>query len=510
VLAARRELARRDLKWFARLTDIPGAPLSDAIDEDRFHTFTVDDLVAHHELLLTRLQELADGELTHDGAPCRNLMVIMPPGSAKSTYVDVVFVPWFMARKPRQNVILGCYGSDLARRQGRRARQLVRSRGYAALFDASLSEESSAADEWALSNGSEFMSGGILSGITGNRADALIIDDPVKGRHEADSETVRKRTLEEYQDSLRTRLKPGGITILIQTRWHPEDLCGQILPEGWDGESGFITGRDGESWCVLRIAARCDSADDPIGREIGEYLWPEYLGARHFKPFEAVLRTWSALYQGRPSPGEGIYFDIGQVQRAPPPPAAKMRIIAASDFATKNASDGGKADYTVHGVGGIDEHDVLHLLDVWVRQTTTDVWVSQQIAMARSWRPIEWGEPGDLIRKSVAPHMEREMSRLDAYFHRVEYPNAKDKPTKALVLQARVNKRKFSVGPDAVFANDVLDQMQKFPVAAHDDIVDMLALLAVVAAKIGPFEGGAATTLERGAAHGRGGWASRM
>src|SRR5690348_1487816 len=79
ILAARGELARRDLKWFARMIEIPGAPLTDAEDEDRFHTIRLDKLALHHEILLDALQEVGDGVL-------KNLIVIMPPGSAKSTY----------------------------------------------------------------------------------------------------------------------------------------------------------------------------------------------------------------------------------------------------------------------------------------------------------------------------------------------------------------------------------------------------------------------------------------
>ena len=465
---------------------IPGAPVSEDEDEDQFHTIQVDDFPKHHDVILDTLQALADDTLTFEGESVRDVMILAPPGSAKSTLVDVVFAPWAQARKKNQNVILASYGADIARKQGRRARQLILSKGHQALFpNAGLRKDNAAADEWTLENGGEYMAGGILTGITGNRADFLLIDDPVKNREQADSETIQKRTIEEYQDSLRTRARPGMRTVLMTTRWNENDLAGSILPEKWDGESGFLKCRDGRVWLVLRIAAQCDSADDPCGREIGEYLWEGYQGAKHFEPFKAVARTWNALFQGKPSGEEGTYFDTGCVQRVAPPPKSQMRIIAASDYATKNAGEG-DPDYSCHIVAGIDKDDVLHLLDVWFRQCKTDVWVAQQIAMAQSWRPIQWGEPDDNIRKAAAPFLEREMSRLDAYFHRVQYSVSKDKPTKALTCQARVAKRKLAIAPDAPWANEVLRQMQKFPVVAHDDIVDTLAVLSVVAAEVGP------------------------
>lgn len=504
------------------MIDIPGAPMSDAEDEDRFHTFQVEDFPKHHDVILDTLQALADDTLTvsemfgiklseemapRAGEEVRDVMILAPPGSAKSTITDVVFVPWFQARKKNQNVILASYGADLARKQGRRARQVIRSKGYQALFpNAGLRKDNGAADEWTLDNGGEYMAGGILTGITGNRADLLLIDDPVKGREAADSEAIQKRTIEEYQDSLRTRARPGMRTVLITTRWNENDLAGSVLPEKWDGQSGFMLCRDGRIWLVLRIAAQCDSADDPCGRSIGQYLWEGYQGLKHFEPFKAIARTWNALFQGKPSGEEGIYFDTGCVLRVAPPPKAELRIIAASDYATKNAGSG-DPDYSCHIIGGIDKDDVLHVLDVWFRQCKSDVWIAQQIAMAQSWKPVQWGEPDDNIRKSTAPFLEREMSRLNAYFHRVQYSVSKDKPTKALTVQARTNKRKLAISPDAPWANEVLRQMQRFPVVAHDDIVDTLAVLAVVAAEVGPFVAPAGKSLVESMKQKRSPWA---
>ncbi len=102
------------------------------------------------------------------------------------------------------------------------------------------------------------MATGINAGVTGNRASGLIIDDPVKGREDADSELIRRKTREAYEDDLKTRLLPGGWIILIQTRWHEDDLAGSILPERWAGESGALQCRDGKVWDVVCLPAKCD------------------------------------------------------------------------------------------------------------------------------------------------------------------------------------------------------------------------------------------------------------
>ena len=238
----------------------------------------------------------------------RRLMVFMPPGSAKSTYTSVVFPTWYMGWKPESRLILASYASDIARKQGRRARQIVRSDRFRPIFGATISDDTSAADNWALSNGSEFMAGGILSGITGNRAHGIIADDLIAGREQADSETIRKKTREAYEDDLRTRLVPGGWEVLMQTRWHPKDLPGTILPADWAGESGPIKCRDGNVWHVLCLPAIAERKDDPLGRQIGERLWPEWFTADHFASFQRQPRTWTALFQQRPTDPEGGYF----------------------------------------------------------------------------------------------------------------------------------------------------------------------------------------------------------
>src|SRR5690606_36205237 len=87
---------------------------------------------------------------------------------------------------------------------------------FTSVFDTTISDESGATDEWALTNGSEYMSGGILSGITGNRANLVVVDDPIKGRQDAESDVIRTRTIEAFDDDVKTRLLPGGSIIIIQ------------------------------------------------------------------------------------------------------------------------------------------------------------------------------------------------------------------------------------------------------------------------------------------------------
>jgi hypothetical protein len=241
-------------------------------------------------------------------------MLLMPPGSAKSTYGSVVYPSYYLGKNAGRRIILGSYGVDLARKMGRRTRSIINQPRYRQIMGGvELSKESAAADQFVLSNGSEYMASGLLAGITGNRAHGCIVDDPIAGRAEANSEPIRERTWEAYRDDLVTRLLPGGWIVMILTHWHEEDPAGKILPDTWKGESGMIRCRDGMDWNVICLAAKCENHTDPLKREIGEYLWPEWFDARHWAQFESHPMTWASLFQQRPRPLEGAYFKEEQL-----------------------------------------------------------------------------------------------------------------------------------------------------------------------------------------------------
>lgn len=457
------ELARRDLCMFAARVPVPGSPLVDADDEARIPLIETHQ-AAHHQLILREMQRCME-------TPHGRLMIMAPPGSAKSTYASVVAPTWFLGTKRDRRVILASYGDDLARRHGRRTRQLLRSPEVAAILQCGLEDDSRAADEFGLTNGSEYIACGIMGGVTGNRAHGIVIDDPIKGREQADSQTIRDRTFEAYEDDLLTRLIPGGWVVIINTRWHEDDVCGRILPSDWAGGSGDILCRDGNVWRVLCLQAECQTQSDPLHRPIGGMLWPEWFDAKHWMHFRLNRRTWSSLYQQRPAPDEGILFRRDDMMRYEETPDG-LRIIAASDHAV--TPDGG--DWTEHGIAGIAPDGAIYLLDWWRGQTGPEEWIERMVDLVVRWKPLKWfGETGP-IRRATEGRMRQRLLDREAKVTLEWLPHIGDKPTKAQSIIATSGMGRL-MWPRAAWVGELQRQCLVFPAGSPDDGVDTLGMI---------------------------------
>ena len=462
VLLARRQ-ARRDLEAFAARVPVPGSPLTEA-DEDARIPLIESGQAAHHRIILQEMQRCMS-------TPHGRLMVMAPPGSAKSTYATVVAPSWYLGTQPERRVIMASYGDDLARRHGRRTRQLLRAPESVGILQCELDPESRAADEFRLTNGSEYLACGIMAGITGNRAHGIVVDDPIKGREQADSQVVRDRTFAAYEDDLLTRLIPGGWVVVINTRWHEDDVSGRILPADWAGESGHIECRDGNTWRVLCLQAECQSTTDPLGRKVGDMLWPEWFDAKHWAQFRLNRRTWSSLYQQRPAPDDGIHFrreDMATYDKRP----EGLRIIGASDYAV--TPDGG--DWTEHGVAGVDDNGGVYLLDWWRGQVGPEEWIERQIDMVARWSPLAWfGESGP-IRRSTEGTLRRRMEERQTKCRLEWFPTIGDKLARAQPAIATAGMGRL-FWPRAAWVPELQRQCLVFPAGQPDDGADTLGLI---------------------------------
>lgn len=229
----------------------------------------------------------------------------MPPRHGKSTLSSNVFPAWFLGRWPDKRVILSSYEADFAATWGRKARGLLEEWG-GPIFGVGLNPRSNAADRWDLAGHAGGMTtAGVGGPLTGKGADLFIIDDPVKNSEDAMSATKRAKAWDWYQSTALSRLEPGGAMVLIQTRWHVEDLAGLVLREAEDS---------GEKWEIVCMPAVATGENDPLGRSVGEPLWPERWPLRELEQKKKDPYWWECLYQQNPRPEGGTewpvsYFD---------------------------------------------------------------------------------------------------------------------------------------------------------------------------------------------------------
>jgi predicted phage terminase large subunit-like protein len=413
---------------------------------------------AHHRLLIRELEAVARGET-------KRLMVLMPPGSAKSTYASDLFPAWYLGRRPDLRVIGASNTTDLANSFSRRVRGRIRE--HHADLGYGLNRE--AEELWSTTNGGEYRAAGVGAVITGLRADLGLIDDPVKGRQEADSEIVQSRVWDWYWGDFYTRLKPGAAQVLIMTRWAEGDLGGRL------------EAAEGDKWRIVRLPAIAE-ADDMLGRAPGEFLWSDdayRFGDKLREDFASLTnagrtRDWSALYQQRPSPETGDYFQRAWLRPAATMPArSTLRVYGASDYAV--TQDGG--DYTVHVVVGVDPDRRLWLLDLWRGQASSAVWVDAFCDLVRQWKPIGWAEETGQIRAGVGPFLDAQMRQRQAYVHRTQFPTRGDKAVRAQSIRGRMALEGLHLPASAPWRAEFEAELMSFPAGKHDDQVDALGLL---------------------------------
>lgn len=265
------------------------------------------------------------------------LIVEMPPRHGKTKTASELYPTWHLGRNPNHRIMLVSYGATLAFKSSRSARNFIKSPRYGAIFGRQLSRDSAAVDSWSFEEDSSENKGGadalgIRGGATGKGAHILIVDDPIKNREEAESREMRDKLWESFKDDLESRLEPGGAIILMATRWHIDDPTGRALKEG--------------GWTRLRLPAIAE-ADDPLGRQVGEALWPERY------PIEALLKiratrsnySWLSLYQQSPIDRGGGIFKSDLIERyrvaAAPEHIQMVRVVVAIDpsVSSKKTSD---------------------------------------------------------------------------------------------------------------------------------------------------------------------------
>ena len=409
----------------------------------------------HHQLIAAALEEVERGENDR-------LMIFMPPRHGKSELASKRFPAWCLGRKPERQLIAASYNSDLASDFGRNVRNIVASPEFGQVFPGvSLAPDSQAANRMNTSHGGAYVAAGVGTAVTGRGAHIALIDDPFKDREEADSERRRELVWDWYRSTLFTRLMPNGAVVLIQTRWHEDDLAGRLLEQ--DGRI-----EDGGQWKVLELSAI--SAD-------GNALWPEWYPIPALERIKATIgaREWSALYQQRPQPDDGTFFQRGwfnEWDKLPP-----LRLYGSSDYAV---TDGG-GDWTVHRVWGVDSNDNLYRIAGWRGQTPADQWIDAKLDLIEKHKPHAWFGEAGVIQKAVEPMLVRRMRERKVRCRMEWVASIHDKATRARGFQARASMGQVYFEPGAD-----LSEFLSFPAGKHDDEVDVASLMGRVLDQVHP------------------------
>lgn len=413
-----------------------------------------------HRFLCDTVQKFVE---TDTGHAYDILLLSVPPQFGKSVTITETFPAFYLSRNPKHRVIEISYNSEFAQKFGRRNKAKIEDLGP--LFGVSLSKDSKSSTEWELDNGTGgMMSRGVLSGVTGNPCNLMIIDDPIKNRTDADSESHRQQIKNEWQNSFKTRFASGAKCIVIQTRWHEDDLYGYI-------------GRTEENVTVINIPCEAEE-DDILGRAPGEGLCPEigkgtdwlndfkksFLNGDADADGESGIRAWNALFQGRPVSVEG-------------------NLLQRDWWQSYDYHDGMKFD------------SVILSCDAAFKDSDTSDFVAISV----------WGKRDGLIYliDMVNRHLNlmgtvREIKRLCAVYSDIRQKYIEDKANGPAIMEllrgemtgvipvtpeggkvARVNAVSYLVEAGNVFlprnrsfTNEFIEQCAAFPNGKHDDMVD--------------------------------------
>jgi predicted phage terminase large subunit-like protein len=247
----------------------------------------------HVKLLLNVLDRVLDGSITR-------LMIFMPPRHFKSETVSRLFSAYYLLRYPYRWVGLASYGADLAYSLSRNARTNYQAVGGEL-------RQAKAMRQWETYGGGGMWAAGVGGAATGKGFSLGIIDDPLKNAEEAASDTIRAKQQDWYRSVFTTRQAPDAAMILIQTRWHEQDLAGWLLaqeesePEGWH----ILCMEAIKPAASQQFPPSCTVEVDPRGE--GEALCPQTYPIDVLERRRGQLGSyfWSAMYDQRPVPPGG-------------------------------------------------------------------------------------------------------------------------------------------------------------------------------------------------------------
>jgi predicted phage terminase large subunit-like protein len=414
----------------------------------------------HHRLIMRELMGVADGKTPR-------LILIAPRGAAKTTYVSHVLPAWYFAARPGTSIIGVSHTQEPAEQNSRAVQRLICAHqgllGYELVNDA--------AGRWETSGGNLYVAAGVGQAVRGRRADLILVDDPIRSRAEAESETSRNSLWEFFHADLLPCLKPTGGVVLIATAYHELDLMCRLEREQPD------------IWKVVRLPAISEGEGDPLDRPEGEPLWLDDNGFGYGKRLLVMreeyerhgrLRDWYAQMQGRPRPPEGAMFTPGMmpvIEQAMVPQCIEH--IRAWDLAASVSGDWtvglllGRA-YDQSWANRFIVLDIVRFRGSpeQVRATVKAVTQSDP-PLTKTWLPLDPAQAGKDQAESY-------IKLLSGYRVAAERMSG-DKATRADAVASQANIARVGM-VRANWNSAFIEELASFPGGVHDDQVDALSL----------------------------------
>lgn len=402
-------------------------------------------------------REVQNFVMSETGHSYDMLVIETPPQHGKSATLTESFPSWYLGRFPRDRVIVASYNDETAERFARRNKEKLKQYGNT-LFQVGIGRIDRAT-EYELNNGAgRLISRGIMSGITGNPANLLVIDDPIKNRVEADSPSYRAKLWDEWQNSLKSRLQAGAKVILIMTPWHEDDLASRCLSS--------------EPNCrLIRLPVEAEE-DDPLGRSPGDALCPEIgkdnAWLHDFKESyvndpEGGARAWAALYQCTPRVEGGNLVKRSWWQTYDPKEVTQFGNGCISVDAT--FKDGANNDFVAITVWGKLNND-YYLRYVLNRHLDFPGTVEALRSVRRLYPDVRAVLVEDKANGSaIIQTLQKEMFCIPV--------NPKGgKVARVNAVSSAIESGHVYIPEHAPWKEEYLDQWTRFPSAAHDDMVD--------------------------------------
>lgn len=423
----------------------------------------------HHQCIAAALEEVEKGSELR-------VIITLPPRAGKSELAAKKFIPWILGKDPYRQIIFATYNETFSEDTGRSVRDLMQSKIYKQVFPlCNLAKGSAAANRIQCKEGGMAAFVGAGGAITGRGADFLIIDDIIKDAEQAASAAERNKIWEWFTSVAMTRLMGlSSRVIIIMTRWHDDDLVGRLTDE----KNPCFNLEEAKKWKMIHVPAIAED-DDVLGRKAGESLWPSRFpmafleSARRLNP-----RSFSALYQGKPSPEDGDFFKRENIVLYKPNQLpGNLRIYAASDHAVSLKQG---RDRTCAGCVGVDREDNIWILsDLFWKQAKTDEVVEAMINLMGRHKPIFWWAEKGHISDSIGPFLRKRMRETKTYCSIIEMTPTKDKMTRSQSIQARMSMGKVFFPDWMGWTQEAITELLKFPSATHDDFVDFISWVGI-------------------------------